>query len=673
MTLPGTARDKPVRVKRIELENFRGWASTASCPDRRGLELDADFVFISAENGRGKSSLIEALARAVAGVAITDDKTITNLHALQQAEGQATWSVTATCQVEGSDEERVFTANPDEPVRPVSPGADSGLGPETQRRAAVFTQDPLDDQFESPEDDPDTLLGFLFPFPNWLENYLEAIRTARQAIEQYRPQESWAQKALLDAEREWQKAADRLAEALQEHFEKELGAQPKTSRIEETLQHYFPGLPPRAKDPIAWAYRLKKKIERIAPQDKELEELEEKLHQAKQRQDALEKDWPRELVSRAIEQTHGLPETLELLLRLAEQPRAWSRLDVLTKDILKELGEQSQRQVPALDEVWTDLGREFGAVDRGRAARVRDAVAAWLVFWEDKREEHAKIKAEVKQLEQDIEERRKRQSGAPGMARLAQDLLQREVELHEARRHLEDEVGKRKRWTKIEPILLALEEELDFLASLRASAVSSRAEQELVALVQSTLNALMAHFVVAGLYDPQDKVTVSRQGKALTPNLRDGRQLWGHLSTGQKAQEALAWLLATNALLMPWLPHRLILLDDVTTALDLTNLAAECALLRKFAYARPDHERKRQVFLASHHDELSNRVLELMLPPDGYRMLEVRLTDWSLEKGPSCQIWEIKPTRVADKDARKDLARALAFGMTDQDTTEEDK
>jgi hypothetical protein len=130
------------------------------------------------------------------------------------------------------------------------------------------------------------------------------------------------------------------------------------------------------------------------------------------------------------------------------------------------------------------------------------------------------------------------------------------------------------------------------------------------------------------------------------------------MSTGQRAQVALAWLLGTNALLQENLPHNILLLDDISTALDLTNIAAECALLRKFAYTK-HKKRRRQVIIASHHDQLTQRMLALLLPPEGYELREVELLDWSLETGPVRIESTVEIMGKADDAARERLGKRL--------------
>lgn len=205
----------------------------------------------------------------------------------------------------------------------------------------------------------------------------------------------------------------------------------------------------------------------------------------------------------------------------------------------------------------------------------------------------------------------------------------------------------------------AVVEQRRWCEALRARQLDEAVAERL----RASMDAVMRHFVVAGLEGEPGSVHVHVDAiRAVRPGLADERSLDTHASTGQKAQLALAVLLGSNALLQHWLPHRLLLLDDVSTALDLTNLAAECALLRKFAYTA-DGARRRQVVIASHHDQLTHRMFDLLLPPGDYTMREIRITDWSIDRGPTVQTSMIRATGAANDESRRKLGVRLGSGF----------
>ncbi len=135
----------------------------------------------------------------------------------------------------------------------------------------------------------------------------------------------------------------------------------------------------------------------------------------------------------------------------------------------------------------------------------------------------------------------------------------------------------------------------------------------------------------------------------------DGRGL-EHLSTGQRAQAAVSLLVAQNLAVSTLLPYRVILLDDVTTAYDLSNLTREALLWRQLAYGEGERN-KRQVFISSHHEDLSNHLLDLLAPPHGCSMRLVRFSGWSQQTGPTYEVCEVEANARPPID---DIRNALA-------------
>jgi hypothetical protein len=85
------------------------------------------------------------------------------------------------------------------------------------------------------------------------------------------------------------------------------------------------------------------------------------------------------------------------------------------------------------------------------------------------------------------------------------------------------------------------------------------------------------------------------------------------------------------------------LFDDVTTSLDLNQIGPACILFRKLAYAKePGH--RRQIFISSHHEDLTNRMIDFLIPPAGFVMKVMEFKDFSPEKGPLYNIWDVAPS-----------------------------
>ncbi|WP_061236435.1 AAA family ATPase [Leptospira santarosai] len=113
-----------------------------------------------------------------------------------------------------------------------------------------------------------------------------------------------------------------------------------------------------------------------------------------------------------------------------------------------------------------------------------------------------------------------------------------------------------------------------------------------------------------------------------------------NLSTGQKTIFALAWTTVLNSALQSRLGHRVMLFDDVTTSLDLNQIIPSCVLFRKLAYSS-NKSLRRQLFISSHHEDLTNRLLDCLLPPEDCSMKILEFREFNVDKGPYYEIWEI--------------------------------
>ena len=129
---------------------------------------------------------------------------------------------------------------------------------------------------------------------------------------------------------------------------------------------------------------------------------------------------------------------------------------------------------------------------------------------------------------------------------------------------------------------------------------------------------------------------------------------------------AMAFLVAQNLLVAQGevpldrgMPHRVLLLDDVSSTYDLSNLVRESILWRQLAYTR-DWGRKRQVILSSHHEDLANLLLDHLVPPDGYSMRVLQFKGWSQERGPIVESFKVEPGRSHDNGvARRAFAQEM--------------
>lgn len=167
-------------------------------------------------------------------------------------------------------------------------------------------------------------------------------------------------------------------------------------------------------------------------------------------------------------------------------------------------------------------------------------------------------------------------------------------------------------------------------------------------------------------------VEVGQARKAWTFKTGDGRSL-RCLSTGQKSILAIACTIALNAALRKTLLADVIAFDDFTSSLDLNQIPRLATLLRQIAYGSGIGQVKdpfrKQLFLVSHHEDLTNRLLDFLIPPQGRSMRILNFRSWSRDNGPSVEVLDVVPAKSAlDLDdmfaaALKDALTRFAKGM----------
>ncbi|HFQ90729.1 MAG TPA: hypothetical protein ENK27_11710 [Desulfobulbus sp.] len=109
-----------------------------------------------------------------------------------------------------------------------------------------------------------------------------------------------------------------------------------------------------------------------------------------------------------------------------------------------------------------------------------------------------------------------------------------------------------------------------------------------------------------------------------------------------------------------YFPHRILIMDDPSTTFDTTNLLSQAILWRQLAY-NPDPAHRYQVFIVSHHEEFSSRLLDLLCPPEGegYAMKLLRFTNWTQEDGAEIEAFDVQ---VAAKDLKK-AGEDFSYGL----------
>jgi energy-coupling factor transporter ATP-binding protein EcfA2 len=112
------------------------------------------------------------------------------------------------------------------------------------------------------------------------------------------------------------------------------------------------------------------------------------------------------------------------------------------------------------------------------------------------------------------------------------------------------------------------------------------------------------------------------------------------LSRSQLTSVAFSLALAAN-LGQPDPPLGFVCLDDVSDAFDLDNLAADASILRMLAYGRNVRSR-RQLIITNHNDELTDRIVPLLLPPAGCTMRVVQLVGGGVNSDVTIKSWRVR-------------------------------
>ncbi|MBU0609788.1 MAG: hypothetical protein KKI08_18025 [Armatimonadetes bacterium] len=170
---------------------------------------------------------------------------------------------------------------------------------------------------------------------------------------------------------------------------------------------------------------------------------------------------------------------------------------------------------------------------------------------------------------------------------------------------------------------------------VRSTALVGRHGGDLNEAVRRVLSRFALHYYVR-----QNLTTELNEDRGICFRLGDGRT-HKSLSTGQRNALAIS-LAVVFSLNRTNSPLGFVCLDDVSSAFDLDNLASDAAIVRTLAYNR-DKRHQRQVILATHHDELTTRLMPVLRPPKDRRLKVVEFVDWSRSRGSVVKQWECMP------------------------------
>ncbi len=168
-------------------------------------------------------------------------------------------------------------------------------------------------------------------------------------------------------------------------------------------------------------------------------------------------------------------------------------------------------------------------------------------------------------------------------------------------------------------------------------------------------------------FSPIELGTIGRKG-AWKLSTADKRFL-NCLSSGQRSLLGIASLIALNTALWTSLWADVLAFDDFTSSLDLNQIPRLASLLRQIAYGSGVSEEtgeqvyKRQVFLVSHHEDLTNKLLDFLIPPLGRTMRVINFTGWS-SSGPKFEELDIVQSSSSAQDIKGRLPRLLTEELT---------
>lgn len=98
---------------------------------------------------------------------------------------------------------------------------------------------------------------------------------------------------------------------------------------------------------------------------------------------------------------------------------------------------------------------------------------------------------------------------------------------------------------------------------------------------------------------------------------------------------------------------------ELIDSIDVAQLPRTAALIRQIAYVSAEPLARRQVLIVSHHEDLTNRLLDFLIPPEGRELRILNFVDWDISKGPSIEQGEVIPGLRASQESRRKFADTL--------------
>ena len=339
-------------------------------------------------------------------------------------------------------------------------------------------------------------------------------------------------------------------------------------------------------------------------------------------------------------------------------------------DILSGLSKDAKRWLNIISGSYSSrferIVEELAAFDEIETEKCRLTLAAWLEPRIESRRTKIKLIVEKGKIEKELEKllRSKRIRELEGIRKELNGIAEiLKEDWRNCLRYREWEKGRENRLRSID----LLEKAKSFVKDyLKKYAELTSPDKELLEQVRKMANQVIARFSIVDGFLPLQLIPYPEDYSNKYEIRADNGRKLDHFSTGQLSQAAVAYLTAQNQSISHLLNHRVVILDDVTTSYDLSNLTREAILWRQLAYIDDDkvNRQKRQVFISSHHEDLTNHLLELLVPPEGKKMRLIRFVDWNPKTGPKLESFDVIPTdSVGDNKKPTDSRKAFAVDL----------
>ena len=703
---PGTI----ARIEKLRIKDFRGFGSQQGEPFE--LDLDADLVLLAGPNGLGKTSLIEALDLMLTGHHHFRDElhhlfhfdaetfelagTVRIASAAPAAEPRP---VTVTCagrrerdgggwkqpEIEWSVDDETGSVV----VRPLAQAFQQMFGEDSlsvgtarraeelsSRRTALYP-DRLDKLFDETTTGA-TLRDYLDPLHPVVEELIKAAKKAQGHLSDWRRKiEQEANEPDLKAPRQ---AVNAALERLRPHHE--VLAEPYGGQPEPDGWPSFPSSGDE-RDLSDFVKALLARSGESAPDV----DLPDRLPGIVE---TLRRDEFRRSGEAATGETAG--ETVEKIeadikeceARLKEIDRRFPRVD---DDVKAFDADEGQPDLTAILEALRDHAPSWRAAAEARPSLAMLAMELRRIRPEDAAKCAAELRGYLDPRRQALQERGRLRTELAALwvalrsarrAGRAGKLLAMRGPLQDVASELRDAWKKARAADEQRKLARQAQRKLDALDALAADVDrvvagidAARASEPLRKKVESLANGVLSRLAPLGgplrltLQNVEDERGVaggSSRRRRFASTTEDGRPR-NVLSFGQRTQVGVAMVIAENRLLEPRLGHRVFLMDDLSATYDLANLSRDAIFWRQMAYGDGEaaEASTRQVVLSSHHEDLSNRLLDVMPPVGGRRMLLYRFTGWGRKTGgPTFRVYSVEsqPTLNTGQE-RQDLREWL--------------